>query len=193
MNRFVTSFVTVSAALVALACGSDENKDQTGNKDAGVTGSGGSSSGNGVPPNADGTCPADHPVFDGVNSCLDQMTATQMCKDQSVASAPGTNVSDPTCSAGCTCLYCAESMFLCGQHPDCVRILECAQENNCLGVDCYTSGACTSLIDHADGDAGITSDSVLYAQMVNACATKVAFTPYDYTNREGPTCAAGCP
>lgn len=196
MNRFVTSFVALSAALVALACGSDENKDT---KDSGLTSTGGSSNSNGVPVNADGTCPPDHPVFDGVNSCLDQTTATQQCKDNSLASAPGTKVDDPTCSAGCTCLYCADAMFLCGTLPDCVKILECAQQYNCLGTACYAPDKCQSVIDHADGDAGITGQSVGYAQLVNACATKTTFgtagSPgyYDYTMRDGPVCNSGCP
>jgi hypothetical protein len=83
-------------------------------------------------------------------------------------------------------------MFQCATHPDCVKILLCAQAHNCTGTDCYTSGACTALIDHADGDAGISSDSVALAQLVNACATKTTIGTHDYTNRDGDKCMAGC-
>ncbi|HVW23915.1 MAG TPA: hypothetical protein VHC69_01000 [Polyangiaceae bacterium] len=174
-----------------VACSSD--KSPAGSSSSNSKADSGSKS-SCVKPAKDGTCSGSTPILDQQSGCcLDQTDATSQCEANSASMAPsGTNVSDTSCGAGCTCTYCASEMFQCSTHPDCVKILLCAQAHNCVGTDCYTSGACTSLIDHSDNDAGISGDSVALAQLVNACATKTTIGTHDYTNRDGNTCMAGC-
>jgi hypothetical protein len=182
--------IATLALLTPLACSSDKTPTSTKDAPEGGAGSGGGS--DVIKPGADGTCPAKAPILD-VDHCLEQAPATAQCEQNSKdQSKPGTTVDDSTCGAGCSCTYCANEMFQCAQHPDCIKILVCAQENACTGTTCYTSGACTKLIDHADGDAGISGDSVAMAQLVNACFTKTMIGSMDYAGREGPVCNAGC-
>lgn len=159
------------------------------------TASAGSSGGNGndsVEPLPDGGCP-DSTIFDGVSRCLDRATAIASCKTGATQEAPSISVDDATCSAGCACTYCTAPMLLCETSPDCVKILRCAEEYNCLGLAaCYAPDKCQPLIDSADDGQGISSLSAAYADVVVACWAKNEYPSYDFPNRAGPVCSAGC-
>ena len=156
-------------------------------------------------PNPDGTCPADHPVLNAQQRCLDQASGTAACQAEAAKNAPGVKADDPTCSAGCTCSYCTTAMFQCGTDPECTQILKCAQEHNCNSTGCYvpppgsppgTKGPCQELIDSTGGGQGITSTAVALVQVVDSCARKVKYgedPATDFTTREGPTCPSACP
>lgn len=194
-NAFLVTGLLLLVTPLA-ACSSDKSTtapDKTKDTNTPEAGTGGKSGGSGVKPDADGNCPSSDPINDQKGSCFKQEEATAMCEQNSRDLSPaGTTVDDATCGAGCSCTYCAAEMFQCALHKDCTKILICAQQNACVGTACYTSGACTKLIDHADGDAGISGDSVAMAQLVNACFTKTMIGTMDYSGREGPVCNAGC-
>jgi|SoiMethySBSTD1v2_1073268.scaffolds.fasta_scaffold08016_10 hypothetical protein len=188
----VVGFLMIVPAVVA--CGSDDEEAKPPSSNVGVA------------PNADGTCPADHPVLNAQQRCLDQASGTASCMAEAAKNAPGVKVDDPTCSAGCTCTYCATAMFQCGTDPECTQILQCAQENNCSGTECYTRpppgspagthGVCQDLIDSTGNGAGISSNAVALVQVVDACARRVKFGTLpetDFSTREGPNCPSACP
>src|SRR5262245_2579230 len=108
----VLGFLMIVPA-VTVACGSDDDPAPAPSSNVGVD-----------PVN--GTCPADHPVLNAQNRCLDQAAGTASCMAEAAKNAPGVKVDDPTCSAGCTCTYCATAMFQCGTDPECTQILQCA-------------------------------------------------------------------
>jgi len=144
---------------------------------------------------ADGGC-ADKTLVPYGTQCIAKADATSKCIAETTSRFPGTKTSDTTCGAGCTCTYCAPEMQQCGTDFSCSAIVKCANDNNCINTACYIQGTmngpCKELIDHADNDAGITSNGVGLAQLVNACATKTKIGHYDYSNREGPVCNASC-
>jgi hypothetical protein len=189
--------VTSLFLLLPVACSSDKKSTTTDTPEggAGNKGTGGGENGKPVMLLADGGCPdpMKAPVYDGVSKCLTKEAAIVQCESNSKDQSPeGTKVDDLNCGAGCTCTHCAAEMFQCNTDPDCVKILLCAQQHNCVSTACYAPDKCMDVIDQSGGGTGIGSNAVALVQLVNACATKTVLAPYDYTNREGPVCMAGC-
>lgn len=191
----VLGLVLITAAFSG--CSSSDNPSSGAKGDASVGGgsNGGAGGGSGdlLP---DGGCPDPTMVPYGTK-CLTSSAATAACIADTTKRYPTIKTSDTTCGAGCTCTYCAAEMQQCGTDPDCAAIVKCANDNNCISTACYLAaggkdGPCKALIDHADGDAGISSNAVALAQLVNACATKTQIAHFDYSTRQGPVCNPSC-
>lgn len=199
MRSFCSIAVLLLSGVIGSGCSSDKSASTTQGVEGGA-GAGGGGQGALLP---DGGC-SDKTKIPYGTDCLDPATATSKCEAQSATQSPGSKVNDTSCGAGCTCTYCASEMQACGTDPDCVKILLCAQANNCTGAGCYlppagsptgTKGPCQDIIDQSGGGMGLTSYGVALVQVVNACATKTAFGKggRDYPNREGAVCPAACP
>ena len=62
---------------------------------------------------------------------------------------------DPMCSGvECACNHCPSDYDDCRVIPGCRQLIECMEEKNCIGAECYNSGACRSVIDSYGGLSG---------------------------------------
>jgi hypothetical protein len=62
---------------------------------------------------------------------------------------------DPMCSGvECACNHCPGDYDDCKVIPGCRQITECLREKDCIGAECYNSGACRSVIDSYGGLSG---------------------------------------
>jgi MYXO-CTERM domain-containing protein len=62
---------------------------------------------------------------------------------------------DAMCSGvECACNHCPKDYDDCKVIPGCGQITECMREKDCIGADCYNSGACRGVIDSFGGVSG---------------------------------------
>jgi hypothetical protein len=62
---------------------------------------------------------------------------------------------DPTCAGvTCACTECPRVYDSCGEAEGCTDVVQCMHDKGCIGVDCYTSGACRRLVDSQGGVSG---------------------------------------
>jgi hypothetical protein len=62
---------------------------------------------------------------------------------------------DPTCGGvSCACGACPRAYDTCGEAEGCGDVVQCMHDKSCIGVDCYTTGACRRLIDTRGGVSG---------------------------------------
>jgi MYXO-CTERM domain-containing protein len=62
---------------------------------------------------------------------------------------------DPMCSGvECACNHCPRDYDDCKVIPGCRQILDCMEQKNCIGAECYNSGACRSVVDTYGGISG---------------------------------------
>jgi hypothetical protein len=62
---------------------------------------------------------------------------------------------DPICAGvTCACTECPRAYDACGEAEGCTDVVQCMHDKSCIGVDCYTSGACRRLVDVQGGVSG---------------------------------------
>jgi MYXO-CTERM domain-containing protein len=62
---------------------------------------------------------------------------------------------DPQCSGvECACNHCPKHYDDCAVIPGCDEVSDCMREKNCIGAECYNSGACRGVIDSHGGVSG---------------------------------------
>lgn len=102
---------------------------------------------------------------------------------------------EPACGGvACACGECPGAYDDCATSKDCASVLECMRDKDCIGTDCYLSGACRRLVDSlggVSGDAFRSATALQSCALSHACSLPCADAGGSAVVDAGALCAPG--